>query len=82
MKPQDLADYLTLVLWPHCSTLPTATVYKAALQVREQTKYCRHDSQVIAPALSAGTPTLYSEDLQHERKIEPLAIANLFFPNP
>lgn len=32
----------------------------------------------VAAALEAGVPTLYSEDLQHGRRIGPLTIVNPF----
>ncbi len=39
-----------------------------------------YDSLIISAALHAGAAVLYSEDLQHGRKIENLEIRNPFLP--
>jgi predicted nucleic acid-binding protein len=48
----------------------TPTVIGDALRVMERYRYAFFDSQIIATALTAGTPTLYSEDLQDGQKID------------
>ena len=56
----------------------TGDVHRIALDIAEESGYRFYDSQIIAAALAANCKTLYSEDLQHGRRIESLTIANPF----
>lgn len=56
----------------------TGETHRIALDIAEETGYGFYDSQIIAAALTANCKTLYSEDLQHGRRIEGLTIANPF----
>jgi len=79
--PMDTAylnDFLELVLAPHCQVYPTPSMWAAALKVREQTQYRFYDSLIVASALEAGVPVLYSEDLEHGREIGAMRILNPF----
>ncbi len=73
-----LDEMISLVLHPHCHVMPSPALWKNALQVRAQTQYRFYDSMIIAAALESGAQTLYSEDLQHGRRIGNLEIANPF----
>jgi predicted nucleic acid-binding protein len=46
--------------------------------VKERYRFSFYDSLIIAAALEAGCNTLYSEDLQHNQKVEWLTIINPF----
>ena len=48
----------------------TPAIIGDALRVMERYRYAFFDSQIIATALTAGAPTLYSEDLQDRQKID------------
>lgn len=48
----------------------TPAVVGDALRVMERYRYAFFDSQIIATALAAGMPTLYSEDLQDGQRID------------
>ena len=78
MKPDDLAQFLQLVLWPRCLIFPSSILYESALSIHQLTQYRFYDCLIVASALAAGVPTLYSEDLQEGRKIGPLRICNPF----
>lgn len=56
----------------------TDETHRMALDIAEETGYGFYDSQIIAAALTANCKTLYSEDLQHGRRIEGLTITNPF----
>ena len=78
MRGADLADYLELVLMPHCRVMPSKELYVQAIGVQAQTSYRFYDSLIVASALAAGAKQLYSEDLQAGRKIGDLKIVNPF----
>ena len=78
MKPEDLADYLDLVLWPRCVVVPSLNLYRAAATLHGQTQYRFYDSLIVATALASGAAVLFTEDLQHGRVLGSLTIENPF----
>jgi predicted nucleic acid-binding protein len=57
----------------------TSETIRSALRIAERYRYSYYDSQVIASALEHACPVLYSEDLQHEQRIDGrLQIVNPF----
>ncbi len=78
LTPEFLTDFIHQVLWPHCRIMPSAAIYARALEIHQETQYRFYDSLIVAAALESGAPILYSEDLQHERRIGPLLILNPF----
>ena len=78
MRPEDLADYLDLVLWPRCKVLPSPAIHAKALEIHDDLHYRFYDSLMVSAALAGGATILYSEDLQHGRTIGPLRIENPF----
>jgi len=56
----------------------TAELHQAAIIVARDYHYRFYDSLIIAAALSAKCPLLYSEDLRHGQEIEGLRIQNPF----
>lgn len=77
-----LSDYLDLFLLPHCKVMPSGSIYQKALQIQRETQYRFYDSLIVAAALESGAAILYSEDLQHDRVIGHLRIANPFLTTP
>jgi predicted nucleic acid-binding protein len=63
-----------------CDVEPiTADTHDRALHIIERYRYSFYDSLLVASALLAGCPRLYSEDLQHGQVIERrLRIVNPF----
>jgi predicted nucleic acid-binding protein len=73
----DCSKYLNFVLEPLCEVFPDIELYHSALDIMERWQYSFYDSLIISAALKGDCKILYSEDLQHEQKIE-----NLIFINP
>ena len=73
-----LTDLIDLLLKPHCNVYPDFEIWQTALQIKKATQYRFYDSLIIAAALRSGAEILYSEDLQHNRRIEHLKIINPF----
>lgn len=78
MTTEELREYLDVVAFPRCQVMPTAELYRQALTVQAGTGYRFYDSLIVAGALAAGARRLYSEDMQHGRKIGELVIENPF----
>ena len=78
MLPEDLRDYLDLVLLPNCRVMPTAAIYSQALRIQSQTQYCFYDSLIVAAALVSGAKQLYSENLEPGGLFGNLEIVNPF----
>lgn len=74
----DLRTYLDEVLMPLCAVFPDSELYRIALEIREETGWGVYDALIVAGAMRAGCTRLYSEDLQHGRKIRGLTIENPF----
>ena len=82
MKPADLADYLELVLWPHCEVFPSLVLYQTAARLHAQTHYRFYDCLIVAAALTSGAAVLLTEDLQHGRTLGSLKLENPFATAP
>jgi predicted nucleic acid-binding protein len=68
---QDLMDNFQPI------AIDVAQVRKA-IALQFITRYSYWDSLVVATAITTGCLTLYSEDLQHQRRLESLTIVNPF----
>lgn len=66
------------VLLPMWRVMPSRALYASAIGIRRRYSYSFYDSLIIAAALEAGCTRLYSEDFQHEQRIERLTIVNPF----
>lgn len=78
LTTDELRDYLDVVALPRCQVMPTAELYRQALTVQAGTGYRFYDSLIVAGALAAGAERLYSEDMQHGRRIGDLVIEDPF----
>jgi len=78
LETEYLAELIDLLLAPRCAVFPCATIWRSALAIQTETQYSFYDSLILASAIESGAPTLYSEDLQHGRRIGPLEIINPF----
>ena len=72
---EAVADVLTTVDPPLALTLD---LHAAARALAEDHGLSFYDALIVAAALEAGCDTLFSEDLQHGRRIGRLAILNPF----
>jgi len=78
LKPQDLSDYISLKLWPHCRILPSEVILTKAIAIHARYGFRYYDSLVVASAIAGCAKTLFSEDLQHGQTIDSLTIWNPF----
>lgn len=56
-------------------------VHETAIEIAARSGYQIYDAVILAAALQAGCDVLYTEDMQHGRRIESLTIQNPF-PQP
>lgn len=78
MLPEDLRDYLNLVLLPNCRVMPTSAIYEQALRIQSLAQYCFYDSLIVGAALVSGAKQLYSENLLPGGLFGNLEIVNPF----
>ena len=78
MNVAECREYLQKVMLPICRYYPSLTSYDRALLIVEETGYHFYDALILTAAIESGCRTLYSEDLQHGRKIHNLTILNPF----
>lgn len=78
MTVAECRDYLQHVLLPLCLHFPSVRFYDRALSVQQETGYAFYDALIITAAMEVGCRTLFSEDLQHGRRIDRLTIVNPF----
>jgi predicted nucleic acid-binding protein len=80
-QPMSFAEaeqYLVTVLRPLLAVHSSPAIYLEALRIAEKHRISWYDSLIIAAALQGRCRKLYTEDLQHGRKIEDLQIQNPF----
>lgn len=80
-SPLSVADaqrYLTTILEPLCEVFSSIELYHQALEISERWHYSFYDALIISAAIKADCKTIYSEDLQHNQKIQDLQIINPF----
>lgn len=78
LKSDDLAAYLKEILLPLCEVQSSPGLFRDALTLREETGFSFYDCLILAAASEAGCSVLYSEDLQHGRKVAGVRIQNPF----
>jgi predicted nucleic acid-binding protein len=71
-------EYLQTVLRPLCQHVPSIAFYDRALVLREETGYSLFDALIVTAAIETDCRTLLSEDLQHDRLVRGVRIANPF----
>lgn len=78
MTANDAQQYLAEVFRPLLSVHSSTTLYKDAMEILADSRFSWYDSVIVASALHAKCDVLYTEDLQHGRKIRGLRIVNPF----
>ena len=78
MTVEECRGHVQNVLEPLCGYFPSITTIDRALSIIEEMGYHFYDALIVAAAIESGCRTLYSEDLQHGRKIQGLTILNPF----
>jgi len=75
---QKLVAYLETVVFGLIRVYPSPGLFREALRIHHETQYRYYDSLIVAGALESHAQILYSEDLQHNRRIGTLQIINPF----
>lgn len=70
--------YLESILTPICEFYPNENFYLHGLSIQERWRFSWYDSLIITAALETDCKILYSEDLQHQQKVESLVVINPF----
>ncbi|MDX1604686.1 MAG: PIN domain-containing protein [Candidatus Competibacterales bacterium] len=78
LEADDARLFLERILVPLWRIGPSEQFYRHGLELQARYRYGLYDALIIAAALSVGCTTLYSEDLQHDQRIEGLRICNPF----
>jgi predicted nucleic acid-binding protein len=82
MTASEAREYLRVVLAPMCQHYPSLALYDRSLLLQEETGFSFYDSLIVAAALESGCSTLLSEDLQHGRNVQGVALVNPFADLP
>ena len=59
----------------------TSKTHESGIAIAERYRFHFYDSLIVASALDAGCTTLYTEDLQHNQRIDTLTVINPFLAN-
>lgn len=78
MSAEEAHSYLERVLMPLCAVFPGEALYSEALSIVEETGWSFYDSLMVSAALAAGCGVIFTEDLQHGRRIRGAEIRNPF----
>jgi predicted nucleic acid-binding protein len=80
-KPMSVSDaqlYLARILAPLCEVFPDAALYSQALSISGEMGIGFYDALIVSSAIGASAAILWSEDLQHGRRIRSLEIRDPF----
>lgn len=78
LSVRDCRKYLNIVLSPLCEIFASFDLYHRALEIMERWQYSFYDSLILGAAIQADCKILYSENFQHNQKIQSLTIINPF----
>jgi predicted nucleic acid-binding protein len=78
MSVSDAQLYLARILMPLCEVFPDAALYSQALSISGEMGIGFYDALIVSSAIGAGAAILWSEDLQHGRRIRSLEIRDPF----
>ena len=78
MSVSDAQLYLARILMPLCEVFPDAALYSQALSISGEMGIGFYDALIVSSAIGADAVMLWSEDLQHGRRIRSLEIRDPF----
>lgn len=78
MNGEEVRRLLAYVLEPLCGVYSGPALYWEALSIREETSFHFYDCLILAAAVEGGCGIVYSEDMQHGRKVRGVEIRNPF----
>ena len=70
--------YLARILMPLCEVFPDSALYSQALSIAGESGMAFYDALIISSATAGGCETIWTEDLQHGRRIGTVTIRNPF----
>jgi predicted nucleic acid-binding protein len=76
LSNKDCRIYLTSVLEPLCEIYASIELFHMGMEISDRWKISFYDSLIIAGSIQANCKILYSEDLQHDQKIQDIRIVN------
>jgi predicted nucleic acid-binding protein len=76
--PEQARRFLDKVLMPLWRVMPSAALYRRALDIQTRWRFGFYDSLIVAAALDANCNRLLSEDLHPGQRVEGLVIENPF----
>ncbi len=74
----EAEDYLSLTFKPILTVHSSPRLFLEALHIQTQHHFSWYDSLIVAAAQQAGCSVLYTEDMQHGRRVGNLKIENPF----
>ena len=78
LTTEQAQRYMDTVLAHLCAYYPDMNTFERALSIKERWRYSWYDSLIITAALELECEVLYSEDLQHNQRVEGLVIVDPF----
>ena len=69
-------EYLSTIFKPLLAVQSSPRLFVDAVRIRNQHQFSWYDSLIVAAALESGCSVLYSEDMQHGRRLGELRIEN------
>jgi predicted nucleic acid-binding protein len=78
MSLENAQRFLEQILAPLWQKVPSIALYQRGLNIQSRYGFSFYDSLIVAAALECGCRRLYTEDLQHQQKVEGLTIENPF----
>lgn len=74
----EAEDYLSATFSPLLAVHSSPRLFLEALQIQAQHRFSWYDALIVAAAQQANCSILYTEDMQHGRRIGELRIENPF----
>ena len=71
-------EYLNTAFRPLLAVHSSPALFVSALQIYTQHRFSWYDSLIVAAAKEAGCSILYTEDMQHGKRVDDLKIDNPF----
>ena len=71
-------EYLNTAFRPLLAVHSSPALFVSALQIYTQHQFSWYDSLILAAAKEAGCSILYTEDMQHGKRVDDLKIDNPF----
>jgi predicted nucleic acid-binding protein len=78
MPLDETRIYLERVLTPLCEVFSDARLFSQALSISSDMRISFYDALIVSSALVGGCRVLWTEDLQHGRRVADLEIRNPF----